>query len=321
MGNDGECEQIGIMADQNSRKPSTEEAAGAPDKTEAESSESSGRSSGIRLAQVAAAALAAILAAFLASSLGVYGTVVGAGVLSVVTTVGSELLLRSMERTKHAARRTKEMALRVLPAETQRQVPGHHTFTYKQVPGTRRTRAFERAGAPWASTEATRYLPLPGQDPPGSDEPTVFLPKPEDAGEAPAGRNGVLGWLRRRWPLLLATSALAFVIGMGAVTAFEQVSGRALDGGSGSTVSRLVSGGGSGGSGDSGGTERAPGDDQRQEQPVAPTTSDSPTETQESEPTETSEPTEPSTPAEEEQEPTGEPGEQTATEPQTEPSP
>jgi hypothetical protein len=59
--------------------------------------------SGLRPVQIAAAALAAVTAAFLGSLLGVYGTVLGAGLISVVTTVGSELYLRSMERTKNAA--------------------------------------------------------------------------------------------------------------------------------------------------------------------------------------------------------------------------
>lgn len=66
---------------------------------------------GIRPVQVLAAALAAVTAAFLGSRLGVYGTVVGAGVVSLATTVGGEFYLRSLERTKQAAKRTKDIAL------------------------------------------------------------------------------------------------------------------------------------------------------------------------------------------------------------------
>src|ERR1700716_3764231 len=66
--------------------------------------------SGIRMAQVAAAALAAVTAALLGSTLGVAGTVLGAGVASVVTTVGAELYLRSMRRTRAAAQRARELA-------------------------------------------------------------------------------------------------------------------------------------------------------------------------------------------------------------------
>lgn len=64
----------------------------------------------VRPAQVIAAALAALTAAFLGSTLGVYGTVAGAGIVSLLTTVGSEFYLRSLERTKQAALRTKEAA-------------------------------------------------------------------------------------------------------------------------------------------------------------------------------------------------------------------
>lgn len=65
----------------------------------------------LRPAQVLATALAALTGAFLASKLGVYGTVAGAGVFSFMTTVGSELYLRSLDRTRQAALRTKEAAL------------------------------------------------------------------------------------------------------------------------------------------------------------------------------------------------------------------
>ncbi len=51
--------------------------------------------------QVAAGALAAITAAVLGSTLGIAGTVLGAGIASVVTTVGASLYLRSI-RGVHA---------------------------------------------------------------------------------------------------------------------------------------------------------------------------------------------------------------------------
>lgn len=69
------------------------------------------RKNTIRPAQVVAAGLAALTAAFLGSTLGVYGTVIGAGVVSVLTTVGSEFYLRSLERTAQAARRSREAAV------------------------------------------------------------------------------------------------------------------------------------------------------------------------------------------------------------------
>jgi hypothetical protein len=62
-----------------------------------------------RIVQVLAAAMAAITAALLGSTLGVAGTVVGAGLASVITTVGGELYLRSLQRTRDAALKAREV--------------------------------------------------------------------------------------------------------------------------------------------------------------------------------------------------------------------
>lgn len=214
----------------------------------------------LRPAQVAAAALAAVTAAFLGSTLGVYGTVLGAGLVSVLTTVGSELYLRSMERTRNAARRT---------------------------------RVFQRSGADGTAT--------------------VVLPEPE----AEASEQATAGWWRRRWPLIAASSLLAFVLGMLVLTGFEQVSGRSLDGKEGSTVSRIVGGGGGSTGGEptqknEGGwpavEQGQPEDQAEQTEPAEPTGS--------AEPTDTVEPTGPSTEPTEPAELT----EPTQTEQQTEPA-
>lgn len=55
---------------------------------------------GVRPSQVLAGALAAVTAALLGSKMGVAGTVLGAGLASVITTVGAALYLRSLERTR-----------------------------------------------------------------------------------------------------------------------------------------------------------------------------------------------------------------------------
>jgi len=66
------------------------------------------KESGLRIAQVVAAALAAVTAALLGSTIGVAGTVAGAGLASIITTVGGELYLRSLRKTRVAARRARE---------------------------------------------------------------------------------------------------------------------------------------------------------------------------------------------------------------------
>ena len=58
----------------------------------------------IRTSQVLAGALAAVTAALLGSTMGVAGTVVGAGLASIVSTVGGALYLRSIQRTRDGVR-------------------------------------------------------------------------------------------------------------------------------------------------------------------------------------------------------------------------
>ncbi len=79
-------------------------------KENAATSEAKEEKSGLRIAQVMAAALAAVTAALLGSTLGVAGTVVGAGVASVITTVGGEVYLRSLQRTREAALKARQLA-------------------------------------------------------------------------------------------------------------------------------------------------------------------------------------------------------------------
>jgi hypothetical protein len=65
----------------------------------------------IRINQVMAGALAAVTAALLGSTLGVAGTVLGAGLASVVSTVGAALYLRSIQRTGQGVRSVRDRAV------------------------------------------------------------------------------------------------------------------------------------------------------------------------------------------------------------------
>lgn len=58
----------------------------------------------IRISQVLAGALAAVTAALIGSTMGVAGTVVGAGLASVISTVGGAVYLRSIQRTRESVR-------------------------------------------------------------------------------------------------------------------------------------------------------------------------------------------------------------------------
>ncbi|WP_433408387.1 hypothetical protein ACQPZU_19395 [Saccharomonospora azurea] len=178
--------------------------------TDSQQSEKSEKS-GLSPVQVAAAALAAVTAAFLCSTLGVYGTVVGAGLLSVVTTVGSELFMRSLERTKNAAR--------VVAGRRKREAAHQDLDRTVYLPAVTQQRWDEHA----AAMERTRVLASPGP-----------------VENSRARRQ----WWRRRGPVLAATSALAFVIGMLVVTGYEGVTGKALSGDGSTTVSSIVRGDG-----------------------------------------------------------------------------
>ncbi|WP_298179746.1 hypothetical protein [Saccharomonospora sp.] len=173
------------------------------------------KKSGMSPLQVAAAGLAAVTAAFLCSTLGVYGTVLGAGLLSVVTTLGSELYMRSLERTKEAARKLSAARPRRKGAGSDPMTDPDKTV-YLAVPTSEQLTEYA------AAMERTRVLSSSGAA--------------EDARERRQ-------WWRRRGPVLAATSALGFLLCMLVVTGYEGVTGKALSGEGTTTVGSIVRGG------------------------------------------------------------------------------
>lgn len=164
----------------------------------------------ISVPKVLAGALAAASAAIAASWLGVAGTVVGAVVASVVVSITSALYSHPLERTTYAIRE-------VLP---------------QRIEGRR----------------------LDG----GPDGTRVDLPatQPDES-----GRDGVIAreavWTDRRrrpisWRAVAVSAVLALVVGLGALTAAEVVFGKPASswtggGDGGTTVGRILGGGGAGG--------------------------------------------------------------------------
>jgi hypothetical protein len=208
---------------------------------------------GLKPAQVIASALAAITAAFLGSTLGVGGTVAGAGVASIITTIGSEVYLRSLRRTKDAARKTAEVLALTdtrlrqetrfveppvrAPANPLVQPGPPQQAQHGQLPATavnsvQQTRRIPMAGTGQSSGgQRTVYIPKPGAQN-AAAAPTQLLAKPETKPKTP--------WWRNRWTLIAGTSVVAFVIGMLALTGFEKVTGSAISGGSGTTFGQVV---------------------------------------------------------------------------------
>ncbi|MFJ1598450.1 hypothetical protein [Streptomyces sp. NPDC088261] len=165
--------------------------------------------------QVAGSAVAAITAAVLASQLGVYGTIIGAGVVSVVATCGASVF-------QHVFRRTGER-IRVVTVQAKpkgRQVPADPPSLRKAPP----------RGIPDGDFGRTA-----GGSGPAAGE---FGRATGEFGEATVHGTRVRGWKRP-----VRAAVVVFLVAMIGITGFELVSGHDLSGGKGTTVGTAVGGG------------------------------------------------------------------------------
>ncbi|MFI9029239.1 hypothetical protein [Streptomyces sp. NPDC053560] len=109
----------------------------------------------LSIPQVAGGALAAAVAAYLAGRLGVYGTVIGAGVVSVVATTGGSIFQHLFRRT---GEQVKEATVSTRPKPRRRQQLGGRAA----APGTPAREASAAASAP--DPGVTMVLPTFGRD-------------------------------------------------------------------------------------------------------------------------------------------------------------
>lgn len=137
-------------------------------------------------AQIAGSSLATVAAALLASQMGVYGTILGAGVVSVVATAGGPVI-------QHFFRRTGDQ-LRESARPKARQVPVVEPREERAPDGTMMLRA------------------VPAPVPPG---------RSEEFGEGTVHGSRVRGWKRTA-----VASAVAFAIAIGGIATWEAVSGK-----------------------------------------------------------------------------------------------
>ncbi|MER7989347.1 hypothetical protein ABTY53_27705 [Streptomyces noursei] len=145
----------------------------------------------LSLAQVSGSALAAAVAAFLAGQLGVYGTIIGAGVVSVVATTGGtifqHLFRRTGEQLKEAAVTTRPKPRRDSTttrsqATTNPMGPAGPTMVLPTFDkhGTEDPVTSVRARDPGPATARTQLIPR-AQQPPGPDaEATRLLARPAE---------------------------------------------------------------------------------------------------------------------------------------------
>ncbi|MFI9406991.1 hypothetical protein [Nocardia sp. NPDC052316] len=218
----------------------------------------SDKKDGIKPSQVTAAALAAVTAAFLGSTLGVAGTVAGAGIASVVSTVGGELYLRSMRKTKEAAQRTREAALALTdsstrqqagPVQQPRQASGQRRDTHHPPTQAWTSRRHDvRPGFPAGyQPPANNRVPRPGAGRSFGEEPTVAIPQLNLRSPAVGAESGEEQQRRRyrlHWPLIAGTSVVGFLIAILMITGFEGVTGKSISGDEVTTVGHLWGGGG-----------------------------------------------------------------------------
>ncbi|MFI1971392.1 hypothetical protein [Streptomyces cinnamoneus] len=218
------------------------------------------------VAQVAGSALAAVVAALLAGKLGVYGTVIGAGVVSVVATTGGTLFHHLFKRTGEQIREVTvqgEPRLRQVPLREAGRAVGRARAGGAAAAASPDAAARGHRAAPdRARLDETRMLPTaedatrrlhqasqPGASPAqseahagaytGAHDHARFDAYPGDYSEE-YSHGTTHGTRLRGWKRPLLAAGAVFVLAMGTVTAVELVSGSSADGSKdGTTVSRL----------------------------------------------------------------------------------
>lgn len=203
----------------------------------------------IRPVELVAWGLAAVVAALLGSKLGVAGTVLGAGLASVVSTLGAAVFQHWLERTGRSVRKAvahvpvKTRVLRRARGGRAQQGTGGNASDVPTVP-------FRRPVPPPsgnATGQRTVWL-RPGE------RPTVVHRQPTPPAQAqpppPARwRRWLRGfrwrdvrWRELRWKGIVATIAVMAAIGIGTVTVIEAGLGESVWGGKPSTATALTGG-------------------------------------------------------------------------------
>ncbi|MFF8915562.1 hypothetical protein ACF08M_20120 [Streptomyces sp. NPDC015032] len=206
--------------------------------------------------QVAGSAVAAVAAAVAASQLGVYGTILGAGVMSVVATCGGSVF-------QHFFRRTGEQIREVT---VQAKQPGREVTVHTRETGAARAPGRSAAGTPDGATDATMMMravdATAARD--ETDATTVLRNVTDDPDRTrllrPLGGTPSLattppdpdeefstatthGTRIRGWKRSALAAVVVFAVTMAGITTFELVSGNGLSGGRGTTVGSVVRGG------------------------------------------------------------------------------
>ncbi|MFI8851297.1 hypothetical protein ACIGW3_14065 [Streptomyces sp. NPDC053499] len=214
----------------------------------------------LSVAQVLGSAVAAVIAAFAAGQLGVYGTFLGAGVMSLVATSGGPVF-------QHFFRKTGEQIKEVTVPPKARQAPVRDPAAgWKEDEGHHTRQALHNAEALHdTGAAATQLLPTAG----GAAEDATQVLRSVDATRRPRHDDAtrVLGTVRRPadgadtmdgdevpgdgefteatthgtkwrgWRRTLLPAVVVFVIAIGGITLYEAISGHSVSGGKGTSLS------------------------------------------------------------------------------------
>ena len=165
--------------------------------------------SSLSVSQVVGGALAAMTAAALGSRLSLAGTIVGAAFASVIAAVAGALYTASLRRTSKHVNAVLTRVRPTAPATT----PG-------SSPDTTTTRTVPPAPG-WGSAADTQILPT--------------VPASGSATGTPQGHRPRIGWKR-----VVVAAVLMFLVAALALTGIELATGRALSGGTGTTVGQVA---------------------------------------------------------------------------------
>lgn len=176
--------------------------------------------------QLTGGALAAMTSAVIGARLGVAGTILGAAVGSVVAGVAGSLYTTSLRRTKDKI--TEVIVGRSDDPTAELVAVSDDTVVLTDWDATARLSASAATGYQSGASAATGYQ---------ASVPTV-------ASQPVDGRGKIRSL---PWKGILVSAAAVFVIALAGITAFEVISGHAISGGKGTTITQ-VSEGRSGGS-------------------------------------------------------------------------
>ncbi|SFN46175.1 hypothetical protein SAMN04489713_10285 [Actinomadura madurae] len=208
--------------------------------------------------QLIASAVATSVAALGASYLGVYGTIIGAALMSVISTAGSAVGKHYLDQGREQIRE-----LTHLQSAVRRRDAAENAAARATSADPTRTRVW--SGDP----NATRFDPPfdgdpnatrldPGGDPnatrvdPGEAVAAAFAREAgEDAVREVVRRSALLStveWAKAHWVKLVVASAAVFAVVIGGITIYEATTGQPVGagGGKGLTVTKVLGGGGSG---------------------------------------------------------------------------